>query len=106
MPAIQINILQSAIDDILLGFEFYELQSNGLGAYFIDSIFSDIDSLILYGGTHKRCFGKFYRALSKRFPFAIYYTMEKNEIKVYAVLDCRQHPDKIFEKLKDKTDTQ
>jgi len=42
---------------------FYEKLSEGLGSYFIDTLFSDIDSLQLYGGIHKKYFG-FHRMLS------------------------------------------
>ena len=62
---------------------------------FLDSLFSDIDSLILYAGIHRKIFG-FHRLLSKRFPHAIYYQVEtENEVVVYRVLDCRQNPHKI-----------
>ena len=42
-----IEILNSAEEDLLDGFEFYERQSKGLGDYFPDSLFSDIESLYL-----------------------------------------------------------
>jgi len=38
--------------------------------------------------------------LSKRFPYAIYYKLEENEIRVYRILDCRQNPIKIKKALK------
>ena len=38
--------------------------------------------------------------LSKRFPYAIFYKIEENEIKIYRVLDCRQEPQKNLEALK------
>jgi len=37
-------------------------------------------------------FGKYYRLLSKKFPFAVYYGIEENEVKIYAVIDCRRDP--------------
>jgi hypothetical protein len=43
----RIEILDSAEKDLLDGFEFYERQSKGLGNYFLDSLFSDIESLYL-----------------------------------------------------------
>ena len=46
----RIEILNLAIEDLTQGFRFYESQSKGLGDYFIDSIFSDIESLQLYAG--------------------------------------------------------
>lgn len=39
----KIQILASARQDLFDGFRFYEKQSEGLGAYFLDSLFSDTD---------------------------------------------------------------
>lgn len=41
-----LKILPSANVDLINGYHFYERQSQGLGSYFIDSLFSDIDSLL------------------------------------------------------------
>ena len=91
----KIRILSSAYSDLTRGRQFYERQGEGLGTYFLDSLFSDIDSLALYPGIHRRVFG-FHRMLSKRFPYSIYYQIETgNQIVVYRVLDCRQDPAKI-----------
>ena len=95
-----IRILSSAFNDLADGRDFYERQGEGLGGFFLDSLFSDIDSLMLYAGIHRKVFG-FHRLLSKRFPHAIYYQIEAgNEAVVYRVLDCRQHPSKIRAVLK------
>ncbi|MBU4259729.1 MAG: hypothetical protein L6263_01860 [Desulfobacteraceae bacterium] len=34
----------------------------------------------------------FYEFQEKRFPFAIYYGIEENEVRIYAVIDCRRDP--------------
>jgi hypothetical protein len=49
-----VRVLTSALKDLAAGRAFYERQGEGLGAYFFDSIFSDIDSLALYGGIHRQ----------------------------------------------------
>lgn len=95
----KIRILQSAKADIKEGYYFYESQTKGIGIYFIESIYSDIDSLKLFAGTHQIIFEKYHRLLSKRFPFGIYYKIENNEIKIYSVLDCRRDPAWIKNKL-------
>jgi hypothetical protein len=69
----RIEILAAAQTDLLSGFAFYEKQRPHLGNYFLDSLFSDIDSLLLYAGVHPVYFDRYHRLLSKRFPFAIYY---------------------------------
>lgn len=94
-----IRILDSAQEDLIDGFWFYEKQERGLGGYFIDSLFSDIDSLKIYAGIHQIYFEKYFRMLSKRFPFAVYYRIEEDTVLIYAVLDCRQDPAWIRKRL-------
>ena len=86
-----IIILPSAKEDLADGFAFFERQQAGLGAYFLESLFSDIDSLRIYAGVNRRVFG-FHRLLSKRFTFAVYYSVEAGTVYVRAVLDCRRDP--------------
>lgn len=88
----KIRILKSAIDDIKNGWRFYEMQTEGIGDYFVDSLYSDIDSLLINAGTHQIYFDEYHRMLSKRFPFAIYYKVEGKTVTVYAVLDTRRNP--------------
>ncbi len=95
-----IKILPSASQDLIDGYWFYEKQSEELGAYFLDTLFSDIDSLAIYAGIHPIYFDKYNRLLSKRFPFAIYYCVNNDTAFVYAVLDCRRNPAWIRKKLK------
>ena len=86
------------MDDLADGFQFYEAQQMGLGAFFLDSLFSDIDSRQLYAGIHRRVFG-YYRLLAKRFPYTVYYNVDGNIVSVRAVLDCRRNPKKHRGKL-------
>ena len=96
----KIEILDKAKEDLTSGYHFYEAQSPGLGSYFLDSLFSDIDSLLLYAGIHRVTLGS-HRCLSRRFPFAIYYRIENEVIRIRAVLDCRRHPAWIQRRLQD-----
>ena len=94
----RIQILDAAEKDIEEGFRFYESQYPDLGAYFLDSLFSDIDSLAYFAGIHRVVFG-YYRMLSKRFPFAVYYRVKKEMVLISAVLDLRRNPSWIRDKL-------
>jgi hypothetical protein len=89
---VKIRILDDAVQDLIDGCRFYEKLEPRLGAYFTDSLFSDIDSLSIYGGIHPVFFVSYHRMLSRRFPFAIYYNIADQEVLVYAVLDCRRSP--------------
>jgi hypothetical protein len=94
-----IEIADDAQEDHVVGCRFYEEQSAGLGSYFLDSLFADIDSLLLHAGRHRIVHGS-HRLLASRFPFAIYDRVEGENIRVRAVLDCRQRPSSIRRRLK------
>ena len=87
----KLRILDLAEADLVSGYQFYELQSAGIGSYFLGTLLSDIESLRLYAGIHREIFG-FHRLLSKRFPYAVYYTLNGETVSVWRVLDCRRNP--------------
>ena len=94
-----IRILDFAERDLQAGFFFYEAQQAGVGDYFLDSMYSEIDSLFLYAGTHKRVFGR-HRQLCRRFPYAVYYSIDGETISVWRVLDLRRDPTWIADELR------
>ena len=71
----RIRLLLEAERDLEIGADFYDSQKAGLGI-------------------HEQDRG-FYRSLSKRFPFSIYYKLNENCVEIYAVLDTRQDPRRI-----------
>ena len=77
----RIEILDDAQEDLIEGFCFYEKREIGVGSYFLDCLFSDIDSLVLFAGIHQLVYG-YHRCLSKRFPFAIYYNVVGDLVRV------------------------
>src|SRR5439155_22997069 len=96
-----IIILPSAREDLANGAEFYESQSNGLGTYFLETLFTEIEKLDQFVGIHPIVFG-FHRLLSELFPYAIYYLTEVDSIVVKAILECRCNPKWIRERLRDE----
>ena len=61
--------------------------------------YKHIDSLLLYAGIHLKIFG-YHRLLSKRFPYAVYYTVEQELVVIRRVLDLRRRPPRIRQALK------
>jgi hypothetical protein len=49
---VKVEILESARRDLVDGFYFYEKQADGIGSYFLESMYSDIDSLRDNAGIH------------------------------------------------------
>ncbi|MGI8733733.1 MAG: type II toxin-antitoxin system RelE/ParE family toxin [Pyrinomonadaceae bacterium] len=93
-------ILEDAAEDLESGAQFYESCATGVGDYFLDSILSDLDSLVLFAGVHPIYF-QFHRMLSKRFPFGIYYQVEGGVAYVYAIFDLRRDPPLIRKRLRE-----
>ena len=48
----KINIVDQNENVLLEEYNFYEAQTAELNRYFLDCIYSDIESLILYAGIH------------------------------------------------------
>ncbi|HNL10864.1 MAG TPA: hypothetical protein PKM44_10155 [Turneriella sp.] len=94
-----IELTSHAQDDLVAGYRFYAEQLESVGEYFLDSLYSDIDSLVVHAGIHPVIFG-YHRMLAQRFPFAIYYKLDKERVQVYRVLDCRQNPSRISRQLR------
>ena len=96
-----IQILAEAVEDLEKGYVFYNEQEAGVGEYFWDSLFADVESLVIYAGIHGKKFG-FYRMLSKRFPYAVYYEVRREVAYVVAVLPMRRSPAWIKNTMSDR----
>jgi hypothetical protein len=59
----------------------------------------EIDALATTAGIHFRV-KRYYRMLSARFPYAIYHTIEGDEVRVWRLLDCRRDPRWVSAQLK------
>ena len=97
----RVEISTDAHEDLANGHAFYERQSSGLGGYFADTLYSEIESLQIYAGIHPIRNG-FYRMLARRFPYSIFYQIEDDVARVYAVLDNRMNPIRIQRMLCDR----
>ena len=98
MESRSVIVLEEAARDLDAGKEFYDQNEEGVGIYFFDSLLSDVESLKIFAGIHGQHFG-FYRLLSKRFPFAVYYDISGEYVRVAAILDMRRDPAWIREEL-------
>ena len=95
----KIRILPEAESDLARAADFYDAQRDGTGDYFIACLAADIEALKIHAGVHERRHGLL-RALSKRFPFGIFYELTGTTIEIIAVLDCRQDPEAIESRLR------
>jgi hypothetical protein len=94
-----LRILRLAIDDLRRGKEFYDQSGDEVGDYFLQCLEADIESLKITHGVHRRVCG-FFRLISERFPFAVYYDVEGDRIDVWRVMDLRSDPKRINRELR------
>jgi len=87
----KILVLEDAVHDLESGKFFYDEREYGVGDYFWDFIISEIESLYLYAGIHKKEFN-FHKMITRRFPYAIYYYLENNKAYIVAVLPMKRDP--------------
>jgi plasmid stabilization system protein ParE len=81
-----------AEEDISDAFRWYESQSIGLGAEFIRSVEASFSSI----GRNPELYAEIHltirRALVRRFPYGIFYLLDKDKINILAVMYIRRHP--------------
>ena len=94
----RIEILGSGHRDIVLGACFYDQQQSGLGRYFADYVYSELESLVVYVGIHVQYMG-YYKMVLKRFPYSVYYRIEEDCVKVWRILDNRRDPNWVDSQL-------
>ncbi len=97
----RIVISDDAIGDLNEGFLFYEAQEPRLGDYFASCLRADIESLKITAGIHHETAG-YHRLLSRVFPHGVFYTLDGDQVTVWAVIDLRRDPDWISGRLHDQ----
>ncbi len=91
-------------DDVVAGYEWYENKARGLGEEFLRMFDSALSLVLRYPLLSPEIDKGFRRRLLRRFPYAIYYIIEGNEIIVYGFFHCARDPANIKEKLFDRSE--
>ena len=87
-----VRLREEADGDLAAAASWYEQQRAGLGHEFLDEALSAFrliaEQPLIYPITHRNT----RRALMPRFPFGIYYRVERSHIVVLAVMHGSRHP--------------
>lgn len=88
--------------DVQSGCAWYEGKSQGLGDEFLRVFYASCQELTrnprLYPLVHRN----FHRCLLRRFPYAIYFTIEKEIVIVFGLFHCARDPRRLHKELKDR----
>ena len=86
-------IRPEAEQDIKLAFGWYEDRVSGLGREFLRCIDVALSQINRSPGTYPVIYKNIHRALTRRFPFGIFYVVANRRIVVLAVLHVRRDPE-------------
>ena len=85
--------------DVRSGRIWYDGKSQGLGDEFLRVFYASCQELArnprLYPFVHRN----FHRCLLRRFPYAIYFTIEKDRVIVFGLFHCARDPRRIHKAL-------
>lgn len=79
--------------EIAAAFRWYEEQHPGLGREFIEVISSCLDQVAANPGRFPRVHGIVRRALSKKFPYAIFFIEDETTVVVLAAVHMVRNPE-------------
>ncbi|MBI4374271.1 MAG: type II toxin-antitoxin system RelE/ParE family toxin [Deltaproteobacteria bacterium] len=88
----QIVLRPEAESDLKEAFRWYEERRKGLGSEFVLSVEASIGSVQRNPKIYPAVYKKVHRALIQRFPFGLFYLVEKEEVVVLAVFHVRREP--------------
>lgn len=78
--------------DIEAAFEWYESEQSGLGLEFLDEVRAAYARILDGPFKYQELRSGIRRALTRRFPYGIYFSVEDDLIVVIAVLDSARDP--------------
>jgi len=80
--------------------EYYESASAGLGASFLDELEATVRRIQLNRETWRKISENHRKCRIRRFPFAIIYSLEEDDILIVAVMDLRRKPEHWKDRLR------
>jgi plasmid stabilization system protein ParE len=89
---VKVRYTERAKADLDLAFGWYETQRRRLGFDFLDCVESVILRIAENPELYAKRYLNFRAAMIRRFPFAVYFTIEDSEVIVHSVFDQRQDP--------------
>ena len=86
------TILPEAEADLVNARNWYERQRDGLGAAFLLAVEEIFERIVRTPDAHTVVYQEVRRALTRRFPYAIYYRIEAGEAVVLGVFHAGRDP--------------
>ena len=89
------RLLSVAEAELAEAASWYEGQAAGLGQEFLDEFEMVLDWIMRFPEAWKRVGTRHRRCLFRRFPYAVLYSLTRDEIIVAGVVDLRRDPQRV-----------
>ena len=90
--SLELVIRPEAEADALEAYRWYSEQRPGLGDEFLTEIDRALEGILANPGAHRKLHREFRRALTRRFPYAVFYAIQSDRIVVFAILHTARDP--------------
>lgn len=91
-------------EDITSAYTWYEAKSPGLGEEFLRIFYAYAGEVTRNPLLYPRVHSRFRRCLLRRFPYAVYFTIEDDQIIVFGIFHCARDPRTIRAKLRGRNE--
>jgi plasmid stabilization system protein ParE len=92
-------VAPEAEDDVAESYAWYEDRRLGLGEELLSCIDACIESICRAPEIYSVVYGNYRRALTRRFPYSVFYEYVDDTVTVYGVLHTSHDPDKWRKRL-------
>jgi hypothetical protein len=82
-------------EDAINGYIWYEAKSRGLGEEFLRIFYASANEIPWNPLSYPKVYQDFRRRLLRRFPYAIYFTIENDQIIVFGLFHCARNPQAV-----------
>ncbi|MBW1820916.1 MAG: type II toxin-antitoxin system RelE/ParE family toxin, partial [Deltaproteobacteria bacterium] len=83
-----LRFLPEVEEDVMAAYSWYEEKALGLGEEFLRMFYACANEILRNALLYRKVYGDFRRRLLWRFPYAIYFRIEGNEIIVFGLFHC------------------
>lgn len=97
-----LRFLPEVEDDAIGGFSWYETKSPGLGEEFLRMFYASTCEIPRNPFLYRKAYKEFRRCLLRRFPYAIYFTINNDRVIVAGLFHCARDPHGVGSSLQDR----
>lgn len=99
-----LRFLPEVEDDAINAYYWYEAKANGLGEDFLRMFYARASEMIWNPSIYPNVTKNFRRRLLRRFPYAVYFSVDNAQIVIFGLFHCARNPQAINAELRDRVE--